>query len=451
MYDLVIIGGGPGGYVAAIRGAQLGASVALIEREALGGVCLNRGCIPTKALLHGANLFRELKQADRLGIVAAAPTVDFPKMMARKDLIVKNMVNGLQRLMKANGIEVISGSAALRSEHQVEVEGRVIEAKNIIIAVGSSPVALPVPGADDPAVLTSDDVLALTDLPRSMAIIGGGVIGVEMAVLFASLGCGVTVIEMMDRLVPMMDIEIAKAIGDLLKRLGVKVFTGSRVESIRGGTVNFRQEDRQYSQAAEKILMAVGRRSNGLDLALDSLGIRHQKGIIATDERLRTNLPHIYAIGDVNGKYALAHVASAEGIVAVENIMGHDRTMNYRTVPQCIYTHPEVAGVGLTEAEAREQGLAVKISRIPLGVIGKAVAEGQIQGFVKLVAEEPSGRILGLHMVAPHATDMIVQGAMAIDHGIDAAALARTIFPHPTFSEALLEAAHGIAARPLHL
>ena len=451
MYDIIIIGGGPGGYVAAIRGAQLGAKVALIEKEQMGGVCLNRGCIPTKALLHSANLFTSIKNASQFGIQTAAPAIDFGRMIARKDQVVKTLVGGVQWLMKNNGIEVFKGEADVVSDHQITVNGNVLEGRHIIIAVGSSPVIPPFPGAAAPRVITSDEALSLSKLPESLAIIGGGVIGIEMAALFQSLGCAATVIEMADRLAPMMDRDISKALLELLQKMGVKVYTAAKVAAINGGAVAFHYQDSLHNLPAAAILMAVGRRSNGLTLSLDKIGLQHERGTIATDNRLRTNIPNIYAIGDVNGKFMLAHVASAEGIVAVENIMGHDRVMDYGAVPQCIYTAPEVAAVGLTEEQAIQEGYRVKVSQIPLMANGKSLAEGHTKGFVKMIADDATQRILGVHMMTPHATDMIAQGAMAMTLGASAGAAVATVFPHPTVSEMMHEALHGIVAKPIHM
>lgn len=450
MYDIIVIGGGPGGYVAAIRGAQLGAKVALIEKERLGGICLNLGCIPTKTLLHAAEVFTAIKDSARWGIKVTKPELDFPKMMARKDQVVRNLVAGVQWLMQSNGIDVIQGNAELVSTEAISVNGDLLTGRNMIIAVGSSPLKLPVPGGAIPAVITSDEVFSLKRLPDSMTIISGGAIGVEMAALFQALGCTTTIIELMDRIAPRLDTEISQALTGILERRGVKIVTGARVEAIQPGKLTYYLNNTVRSLEASIILMAVGRCSNGSLLALDRLGIEHNRGVIVTDARLRTNIPNIFAVGDVNGKDMLAHVAVMEGIIAVENIMGREKTMDYSAVPQCIYTFPEVAVVGMTEEQAIHQGYQVKVSRFPVKANGKSLAEGNREGLIKLIAAD-SGRILGAHIIAPHATELISQCSLALNLNAPATALTRTIFPHPTIAEIVFEAAQGIIDRPINL
>lgn len=451
MYDLVVIGAGPGGYVAAIRAAQGGAKVALIEQDEVGGVCLNRGCIPTKTLLHSAGLYQSIKKAAEFGVTVSTPTVDFARMISRKEQVVKTLVGGIQWLLKKNKVQLIKGKAQLESAKEIRVNEEIIKSENLIIAVGSSPALLPIPGADDPAVITSDEALSLDRLPASLAIIGGGVIGVEMAFLFQSLGCAVTIIELMDRLVPMFDAEVSKTLTEILVKNGITVYTNARVEAIEEGVISYRYNGNLEHLAPEKILMAVGRRSNGLSLDLDKVGIKHEKGVIATDNRLRTSVPNIYAIGDVNGKYMLAHVASAEGIVAVENILGRSCEMSYEAVPQCIYTQPEVAAVGLTQEEAEKEGYRIKVSKIPLLANGKALAVGETKGFIKMIADLDTEQILGAHIIAPSATDMIAQVCQMIALKNPAGELAKVIYPHPTVSEIIAEATHGIVDRPIHI
>jgi dihydrolipoamide dehydrogenase len=420
--------------------------VALIEKGKLGGVCLNLGCIPTKTLLHTAEVFAAIKESAQLGIKVGPPELDFSKMMGRKEQVVKGLGAGVQWLMKSNGIDVIPGEAKLISNQSVRVNGDEITGKNIIIAVGSTPLQLPVPGAEEAIVITSDEVFGLERLPDSMVIVGGGVIGVEMAFLFHLLGCPVTVIEMMDRIVPMMDQEISRTLAGILERRGVKIITGARVETIHKTGLTYTWNETTRNLEAAVILMAAGRRPNGDSLALDQLGIEHDRGRISADDHLRTNIPNVYAIGDVNGRHMLAHVASMEGVVAVENIMGQERVMDYSTVPQCIYTFPEVAAVGVTEEQAIQQGLQIKVSRFPVKANGKSMAEGNRDGLIKMIADH-EGRILGVHILAPHATEMITQCGMAMGLGATTEALSRIMFPHPTVSEIISEAVRGISEK----
>jgi dihydrolipoamide dehydrogenase len=420
--------------------------VALIEKGKLGGVCLNLGCIPTKTLLHTAKVFAAIKESAQLGIKVGPPELDFPKMMGRKEQVVKGLGAGVQWLMKSNGIDVIPGEAKLISNQSVRVNGDEITGKNIIIAVGSTPLQLPVPGAEEAIVITSDEIFGLECLPDSMVIVGGGVIGVEMAFLFHLLGCPVTVIEMMDRIVPMMDQEISRTLAGILERRGVKIITGARVETIHKTGLTYTWNETTRNLEAAVILMAAGRRPNGDSLALDQLGIEHDRGRISADDHLRTNIPNVYAIGDVNGRHMLAHVASMEGVVAVENIMGQERVMDYSTVPQCIYTFPEVAAVGVTEEQAIQQGLQIKVSRFPVKANGKSMAEGNRDGLIKMIADH-EGRILGVHILAPHATEMITQCGMAMGLGATTEALSRIMFPHPTVSEIISEAVRGISEK----
>ncbi|MBN1675606.1 MAG: dihydrolipoyl dehydrogenase [Kiritimatiellae bacterium] len=451
MHDIVIIGGGPGGYVAAIRAAQQGAKVALVEKDKLGGVCLHRGCVPSKTLLHSAELYRNALHAAAFGIEIPAPTVHFDKIMARKDQVVRTLHGGVEHLVKANRIELVRGEADLLSPTRVKVGDTVMDARHIIIAVGSSPALPPLDGCDDPCVITSDQALHLDQLPESMVIVGGGVIGVEMACLFRNLGTAVTIIELLDRIVPTLDSDLGTALRKTLKQQKIETLTGARVLSVKGGKVTFEHEGATKSCSVQKVLMAVGRRSNGLDLALDKVGVRHVKGVIETDAQLRTSVPTVYAIGDVNGKYMLAHVASKEGLTAVAAIMGRNAAMNYAAIPQCVYTIPEeLASVGMTEEEARRQhGAAVKVGRFPLAANGKALATGLRDGFTKLIAG-PDGEILGAHLMAPHATDMIATLAVAMQAELTPVEIGETVFPHPTVSETILEAAHLIEGNPIH-
>jgi dihydrolipoamide dehydrogenase len=450
MFDVIVIGGGPGGYVAAIKAAQSGLKTALMEKSELGGVCLNRGCIPTKSLLHAAGALRNMKEASAMGLQASDIGFDYAKIVAIKDSQVKTLTNGIQYLLNKNGVTVFSGQADIVSTNTVTVAGQKLDTRYIIIAAGSSPVKPPIPGINHTSVITSDEALALTRVPASMAIIGGGVIGIEMAFAFQSFGCSVAMIEMEPQIAPLMDADISKGLSVLLKKQGIQIYTGTKVQEIRQDSVLCSKGSENIRIPAQKVLVATGRTANGQSLSLDKLGIAHQKGIIGTDVYLRTNIPNIFAIGDVNGKYMLAHVASAEGIRAVGNITGKARPMDYSAIPQCIYTEPEAACVGLTEAEALNQRLDFKVSHVQAAANGKSLIDGCTKGFVKIIAEKKNGRLLGVHILAPHASEMLAQCTAAIRFRATAKELEEVIFPHPSVSELIAEVVHGIDGKPLH-
>jgi dihydrolipoamide dehydrogenase len=450
MFDVIVIGGGPGGYVAAIKAAQSELKTALVEKSELGGVCLNRGCIPTKSLLHAAGMLRNMKEAEALGIKVSQVEFDYAKIVAYKDSQVKTLTNGVQYLLKKNGVTVYQGEADIKNPNTVTVSGQKLVCKNIIIAVGSSPVMPRIPGIENPGVITSDEALSLKGVPKSMVIIGGGVIGIEMAFAFQSFGCSVAIVEMEAFIAPLMDTHISKGLDALLRKQGIKIYNTTKVQEIRQGSVVCNTGNATFEIPAEKVLVATGRVSNGLNLSLDRLGIAHQRGIIQTDAYLRTNIPNIFAIGDVNGKYMLAHVASAEGLRTVGNIAGNARAMDYSAIPQCIYTEPEAAAVGLTEAEAFKKGLNFKVSQVQAAANGKSLIDGCIKGFVKIIAEKQTGRILGVHMLAPHASEMLAQCTAAICYHATDRELEKIIYPHPSVSELISEAVHGLDGKPLH-
>lgn len=451
MFDIIVIGGGPGGYVAAVRAAQLGLKTALAEKAELGGVCLNRGCIPTKSLLHAASVMRNIRTAGASGIKTAGVELELRKVMAHKEKQIKALTGGVQYLLNKNGVTLFRGEADILSPDTVGIDGQKIRGRHIVIAVGSSSLKPKIPGIESSDVLTSDGALALESLPESMVIIGGGAIGIEMAFAFQSFGCQTTIVEMEPRLAPLMDTDISKGLEDLLKKQGVRVLTGARVEEIKKDTVVCSAGDASVDLPAKKTLVAAGRVSNGLMLSLDRLGLAHAKGVIQTDTYLKTNIPNIFAIGDVNGNYMLAHVASAEGVRAVENIAGFARPMDYSAVPQCIYTEPEAAAVGLTEAEAAAVGYAVQTSRVPVASNGKSMIEGCTSGFAKMIAEKSTGRILGAHILAPHASELITQCTAAVRFKATSKELLEIIYPHPSVSELLSEAVRGVTGGAIHI
>lgn len=459
-YDVVVIGAGPGGYVAAIRSAQLGLKTAIVEREYWGGVCLNIGCIPTKALLHSADLLEEARDSKQFGIVIPQVDVDWGGVMKYKEKVVKQMTGGVNFLMKKNKIDTYNGSAKFVDRTTISItssdgkESRVT-AKNIIIATGSQPRALPPIGGvfDEDRIISSTGALALSAVPKSIIIVGAGAIGVEFASAFRAFGAQVTIIEALPRLVPVEDEEISAELARAFNKRGIKVFTGAKLTKIDKGdgqvTATFTDADGKEQQlTAERLLLGIGRAPNTKDLGLEAAGVElDQRGFVKVDEFLKTNVPGIYAIGDVAVTTPwLAHKASAEGIMVAEEIAGHTvQPINYRKVPGCTYSNPEIASVGLTEAQAREQGYDVKIGKFPFSANGKATILGQRNGFIKIVAEKKYDEVLGVHIIGPHATELIAEGGVALSHEATAESLMRTIHAHPTLYEALGEAEHATA------
>lgn len=457
-YKIAIIGGGPGGYVAAIRAAQLGAMVAVIEKDRLGGTCLNRGCIPTKALVAGAEALHTIKKSSDLGIKVDNPAVDFSRMMERKNQVVERLVTGINYLFKKNKIDLLEGAGKLVSLNEVEVtkkDGAVdrITAENIIIAAGSDPALIPALGYDGDRVITSNEALELKEVPKRLLVIGGGVIGCEFACIFAELGAEITVVDVMPSILPGVDKEVSRQLQSLFKRRGIKVKTGSGIQEVRKDRDNVTAVLADGEEiSADKVLISIGRSFNSRGLGLETIGIETgTKGEIIINSRLETNIPHIYAIGDITNKIQLAHVASAQGITAVENIMGAQKDMNYDVVPGCIFTSPEAAGVGMTSQEAEEKGITVKSGKFPFMALGKAQAAGETDGFVKILADASSDRVLGVHIIGPHATDLIAEAALAIKLGATTAQLAETIHAHPTLAEAIMEAAEAVHGKSIHI
>ena len=457
-FDIGIIGGGPGGYVAAIRAAQLGARVALVEEERLGGVCLNRGCIPAKAMASSIELLMEIESAGEFGILVDEPGLDFSRMMARKDQVVEQLVSGVEKLMEAHKVQVIAGHGELRSPNRIKVSGpstQEVEVEKIVVATGSVPGKPPVPGLELPGVITSDEILALQEPPLDLVIVGGGVVGVEFASIFNALGTKVTIIEMLPSLLPPVDEELARRYQQLLRRQGVEIHLRSPLKEVREGNgileVAYEGPKGEGATEADMILLSTGRVPYTENLNLEEAGVIMEKGAIAVDDHMATNVPGVYAIGDVTGGWMLAHVASREGEVAVEHALGRDSAMDYRAVPNCVFTVPEIAGVGLTEQEIKEEGIPYRKSRFPFGASGRALAMGQTVGQVKMICHEDGGEILGLHIMGPHATDMIAEGALAIQSGATAEDIIKTIHAHPTLPEAVREAALGQVDGAIHI
>jgi dihydrolipoamide dehydrogenase len=453
-YDIIIIGAGPGGYVAAIKAAQLGAKVALIEKEALGGVCLNIGCIPTKALIQRAKIFRNIINSEKYGISLDKKSLkaDWPAIVKRKDEIVKRLTGGVGMLLSRNGVEVIKGEAKVLDPNHVEVNGEILEAKNLILATGASPIVPPIPGVKEAyeagIIVTSKELLSLENLPEKLVIIGGGVIGVEFATIFGTFGTQVTIIEKLDRILMNVDDDARNLILKILKRNNIEIITEATVTAVNESEVSYEKDGKTISVSAQKILMSVGMRPN--TKAFEHLNLSTERGAIITNERLQTSIPNVYAIGDLNGKMMLAHVASHEGIVAVENIMGKNSTVDYSKMPSGIYGFPEIAMVGLTETQAQEQGYDYQVGRFPFSALGKALADGETDGFVKIIADKKYGEIIGVHIVAENAMEMISEGSITMELEGTTSEISNTVHPHPSLSEAFMEAAMAALNKPIH-
>ncbi|GAB4566613.1 MAG: dihydrolipoyl dehydrogenase [Anaerolineae bacterium] len=457
-YDVVIIGGGPGGYVAAIRAAQLGQKVALVEREALGGICLNWGCIPTKSLLRNAEVVQLLQQGKEFGFSFENLTLDYARAIQRSREVSARLVRGVQFLMKKNAIDVFSGTGRLVDPHQVKVEpdGQVLTGKHIIIATGARSRTIPGVAIDGERVITSREALERTEVPQHLIVVGAGPIGLEFADIYHSYGAEVTIVEMLPRVAPLEDEDVSKALARALQRRGIKTMTGARVEKVvRDGDtvqVTVSRDDGQETITGDLVLVAIGVQPNVEGLGLEEVGVRLERGAIAINGYMQTNIPHIYAIGDVTGKMPLAHVASAQGIVAAEHIAGKDPEPieDYTWMPRCIYCHPQVASLGLTEAQAREQGLEVRVGQFPFQANGKALGLGEREGFVKLVVDAKYGELLGAHMIGPDVTELLPELALARTWELTVEEIARSVHAHPTLAEAVMEAAHAALGQAIH-
>lgn len=447
MYDVVILGGGPGGYVAAEKAGALGMSVALIEKDKLGGTCLNRGCIPTKSLLGAAKRYKHALESEAMGVKASGVAFDLAAAMAWKNQTVSRLVANIDFLMKKYKVEQIKGTGVMAGPTSVRIEetGAVLEGRNVIIASGSVPARPPIPGASgNPRVMASDEILDIGAMPSSLVVIGGGVIGMEFASFFSALGVRVTVVEMLPEILPFMDAEIVGVFKRSLK--GITVETGAAVTAIEGGIVRYRKGDEEKSAEGDIILMATGRRPALAGLGLEAIGVAHSPKGIEVDELCRTNLPGLWAIGDVTGRSLLAHSASAMGRAVVETLAGHGAAIPWKSFPWVVYGEPEAAGVGMTEAEIQSAGLPYAKVSLPARANGRFLAENGMgaHGVCKALAEKGTGRILGVHIVAPYAGEAIWGMQYAIMNGATVSDLERAVFPHPTVSELMHDALGGI-------
>ena len=457
---MVIIGGGVGGYVSAIKSAQSGLKAFLIEKERIGGVCLNWGCIPTKTLVGSAELLKNIQKADEFGIQVKDYSIDFSAIMNRKEMVSRRLSSGVEQLMKANRVNIIKGNGQILKPGIIEVtpnegEKEIVKAKNIIIATGSKSMKVPIPGIENEGVMTSNGALSLAKLPDKMIIIGGGVVGIEFACIYNAFGVDVTVIEMLPRILFSIDEEIVGKLALTLKRKGIKVFTHCMVKKIKKNgkylEVYISTSEREQKLETEKVLAAMGRVPDTGNINIQGIGIELDGKAIKVDETMRTNISGIYAVGDVVGKVMLAHVAAREGIVAVENILGNRTIMDYRFIPNCVFSSPEVASVGLTESEAREKYSNIKVSKFPYVANGKALAMGEKEGMVKMIAQGDSNEILGVHIFGAHASDLIAEGTLSLSLEATAEEIATTIHAHPTLTEMMAEAAEGIIGKPIHI
>ena len=457
-HDVVVIGGGPGGYVAAIKARQLGLKTALVEKESLGGVCLNWGCIPTKALLRNSEVIRMLGEGKAFGFSfdTSSLTVDYAAAQKRSRQVSGRLVKGVQFLMKKNEVDVIEGTGVLKSPTEVTVGEQTISTKNVIVATGARPRPIPGVAFDGALIISSREALEMTQLPESILVVGAGAIGVEFASVWNAYGANVTLVEMLPTVLPLDDADIGAELEKALKRQEIAVRTGTRVDKVdtTGGqvTLTVSKDGATETLTADKALIAIGVTPNSEEIGLESIGVETDQGFVGIDEHMQTNVPGVYAIGDVTGKLALAHVASAQGIVAAEAIAGRDtETLNYAKMPRCVYSHPEVASVGLSESEARKSGYEVQVGQFPFRANGKALGLNDYEGFVKIVSDSQYNEVLGVHIIGPHVTELIAgpTGMLRLEATLEE--IAHTIHPHPTLSEAIMEAAHAAMGEAIHM
>jgi dihydrolipoyl dehydrogenase len=467
-YDVVVIGAGTGGYVAAIRASQLGRKVAVVERQqSLGGTCLIWGCIPTKALLEHAHAFKIVQGASEWGIALpyGAPAIDMRQVHARKDKVVSGLTKGIEFLFKKNKIDWIKGTARLAGKGRIEVfegEKQTLDARDIIVATGSSPRGIPGIEIDRKRIITSDDAIHLAEVPRSLVILGSGAVGVEFASIFRRFGSEVTIVELLPRLVPAEDEAVSAELEKSFKKQGIRSLTGTKVTKATAAATGVDVEaqgpdGKSQKLAADILLVATGRGPVTRDLGAEALGIRMDKGYIQVDSTYRTSVPNIAAIGDViaiegRAHPQLAHVSSAEAVLVAERLAGQGvRPLNYDHVPSCTYCDPEIGSVGLTEAEAKSQGYDVRVGSFPFGVLGRAKMAGETEGFVKIVADKRYDEVLGVHMIGPRSTELVAEAVLALRLECTVEELVRTIHAHPTFSEAVGEAAHAAHGAAIHM
>ncbi len=458
--ELVIIGGGPAGYVAAIRAAQLGGRATVIEMDALGGICLNRGCVPSKTLLHSAELYETMQKSEQFGITTRDISADLVKMQARKNMVIKTHVSGVESLLKGNKVEIMRGRARLLPAKQVEIESgeeqkQVIQARKILLATGGKPMSLPIPGADSPSgIINAEKILNLESVPKSIIMIGGGVIGIEMATILAKLGCQVSIVEMLPHILPLEDAELTSILAKALKDDGVQLYEGTKVSQIEdssgGKTAIISDGKTEQKLEAEAVAIAVGYRPNTDGMGLEEARVTINKGAIQVNEHMETSVPGIYAAGDAIGGIMLAYVAMEEGSVAAENAMGRNAAIDYGVVPRFAHSLLELASVGLTEEEAKSQGYEIKIGRFPFSANSIATILGERRGLIKIIAESKHGQILGIHILGPRATELIAEATLALKMEATVPDIVATLHAHPSLSEAMHEAALDVTGETIH-
>jgi len=457
-YELIVLGGGPGGYVAAIRAAQLGKKVAIIEKDKFGGVCLNRGCIPTKTILSSSHLLDLIKRSQEFGIKVGSYSIDIIKLMERKEKIVSTLRKGVEFLLKSNDVDMYKGFGKLISNNKVEVEvdgtNQIIEGDYILIATGSEAL---VPSAftyDKNVVITSDEALDMKNIPGSVIVVGGSAVGLEFATIYSVFGANVTLIEMLPQIAPTEDLEISDALLKSMKRRGIDIKTSTKVLSAEtvgsAAEVEIELEGEKQKLKADIVLVAVGREPNTQGIGAEEIGLELERGYIKVDERLKTSRPNVYAIGDVIGGMMLAHVASHEGIVAVENVFGESKSINYSNAPSCIYTDPEIASVGFSEQKCKEMGYDYKVGKFPFSANGKALGEGEREGFVKVISDVKYGEILGVHIFGAHASAILHEAVVAKASDLVVDSVSEVIHIHPSLSETVMEAFMDVDGISIH-
>ena len=458
-FDVIVIGAGPGGYVAAIKCAKAGLRTAIVENRRVGGTCLNRGCIPAKAMIHASSLYREMQEAEKFGVSAERITFDYEKIVSYKEETTEKLCRGIEQLLKGNGVTILFGKGSLEQGRKVKVTGEESEeyydVEHVILAAGSKPVILPIPGLELPGVLTSDELFKLTEMPESLVIIGGGVISVEFASVYANLGCKVTIVEAMPRLIPNMDKEISQNLKMILKKRGVNIHTSASVQRVEQEgelyTCVFTEKEKEVKVSARYVLCAIGRCPNTEGLFGEGAEPEMERGRVVVDEKFQSSIEGVYAIGDLVKGLQLAHLASAQGMYVAEMLAGEEASVDLSAVPGCVYTDPEIASVGMTEDEAKEKGLEIKTGKFIMSANGKSLITKEERGFIKILAEKETDVIVGAQMMCARATDMIGELVTAIANRMTVRQLLRGMRAHPTYNEGVQEALEELLGGAVHV